>query len=113
MYLVIFLRKSMVFHDKTSFLLQILQKASSNLVNFHLEGPSLIVNKKELTLRCAAVEFAKFLFCLSSNMSYKDGDIYFFGFNFLIAVTSLNTMTSTVLYLLFSGFEFFFLIESQ
>lgn len=62
------------------------------------------VNNKVLTLRCVAIEFAKFLFRLSSNMSYEDGDIYFFGFSFLIAATSLNTMTSTLYSIIFAVF---------
>jgi hypothetical protein len=66
--------------------------------------PSFFVNNKVLTLRCVAIEFAKFLFRLSSNMSYKDGDIYFFGFSFLIAATSLNTMTSTLYSIIFAVF---------
>lgn len=76
--------------------------------------PSFFVNNKVLTLRCVAIEFAKFLFRLSSNMSYKDGDIYFFGFSFLIAATSLNIITSTLYSIIFAVFwiwVFFFLFN--
>lgn len=84
LYSVICIRQSMVFHVKTPFF--------------------FFVNNKVLTWRCVAIEFAKFLFRLSSNMSYEDGDIYFFGFSFLIAATSLNTMTSTLYSIIFAVF---------
>lgn len=82
-----------------------IQSYASDKVWFSMSRhPSFLVNNKVLTLRCVAIEFAKFLFRMSSNMSYKDGDIYFFDFSFLIAATSLNTMTSTLYSIIFAVF---------